>query len=68
MFYRLIFNFLVYRFHRNIDWNALKHNQPNFNPSPKTGVILHRSDQGKVGKTPIQNARYGPEEKCIDRH
>ena len=36
-----IFNFLVYRFYGNIDY--LENNsQPNFNSSPKTGVISHR--------------------------
>ena len=51
-------NFLVYRFYRNIDYreNII---QPNFNSFPKTGVIF--TSIRKVGKTPIENARYGPE-------
>ena len=26
----------------------------------------HRSDQGTVGETPIENARYGPEKKLYE--
>ena len=58
-----ISNFLVYRFHGNIDYFE-NHIQPNFNPFPKTGVIF-TSYQGKIGKTPIENARYGSEKNCI---
>ena len=35
----LISNFLVYRFHGNIDYLE-NHIQSNFNPFPKTGVIF----------------------------
>ena len=41
-----IFIFFVYRFHGNIDY-LKKHNQPNFNIFPKTGMI---STSIRVGK------------------
>ena len=35
----LIFNFLVYLFHKNVDFLE-NHIQPNFNLFPKTGIIF----------------------------
>lgn len=32
-----------------------------FNRTSILMLFSHRSDQGKFGKTPVENARYGPE-------
>ena len=51
------FNFLVYHFHQNIDHVKRRFNQ----------TVVNQSDQGKVGKMLIENARYGPE-KTVSNH
>ena len=55
-----ISNFLVYRFHGNIDYLE-NHIHLKFNLLFRKLVYFSQgSDQGKVAKMPTENARYGP--------
>ena len=56
-FYRFSF-FFFFWFTVSI---TLKHSTELKSFFQKLAQFSHRSDQGKVGKTPIENARYGPE-------